>query len=378
MASPGNTNDPMLQDSDNLMERFLRGCAKVESNPHNAVGLLESVQQDVRALALFSPNDESIDDISTKSIRFLSVEHFLAMALVGLPTAPGKMTQRKRIILRSLELWASYLTNLEKLELLTADEAKEFRELLEENNSTSDINPQRMPPGPNREAKIARFKAKKQMQNEIQRLAALRERRQRYGISAEEEMDGHDEEGLERTVVLKQLEMNKGEAFENWSQAQRELPMIEMMSKMEEERQEMQRRTGTSTEADDRAKQPLSGKPLQLTHITKTAAGALQVKKEEIRSKVFRPGWNQPTMSLEELGEREYQAAVERDARQKEADANRANEPKRYEDLLRDGMEDNVDLVDASAKLDRDWDDWKDENPRGSGNKNANRGDKNF
>ena len=83
-------------------------------------------------------------------------------------------------------------------------------------------------------------------------------------------------------------------------------------------------------------------------------------------------------MSLEELGEREYQAAIERDARQKEAEADQKNEPRKYEDLLRDGLEDNLELVDASAKLDRDWDDFKDANPRGSGNKHANRGDKNF
>ena len=43
-----------------------------------------------------------------------------------------------------------------------------------------------------------------------------------------------------------------------------------------------------------------------------------------------------------------------------------------------DGLEDDKDLVDASAKLDRDWDDWKDENPRGSGNKMGDRGDRNF
>jgi len=83
-------------------------------------------------------------------------------------------------------------------------------------------------------------------------------------------------------------------------------------------------------------------------------------------------------MTLEELGEREYRDAMEREARQKKAEANRVHQPKRYEELVKDGMEDNAELVEASAKLDRDWDDWKDQNPRGSGNKMANRGDKNF
>ena len=155
--------------------------------------------------------------------------------------------------------------------------------------------------------------------------------------------------------------------------------MIEMMVKREEENQNMQHHNGKGAPTpDEQRSPPLSGKPLQVTRITKDQSGQIQVKREEIRSKVFRPGWNQPTMSLEELGEREYHAAMERDARQKEAEANKINEPRRYEELVRDGLEDNVDLVDASAKLDRDWDDWKDQNPRGSGNKMGNRGDKNF
>ena len=221
---------------------------------------------------------------------------------------------------------------------------------------------------------------------EIERLKALRERRSRFEMAAEDEMDGHDQDSLERTLALAELEINKGDALENWLQSQRELPMIEMMVKMEGERQQMDRHSGnhqgdlaSNPMHEDPRRRPPPGKGLQVTHITKdNATGQLQFKRDEIRSKVFRPGWNQPTMSLEELGEREYQQAMEREERQKQAEANKANEPRRYEELVRDGMEDNADLVDASAKLDRDWDDWKDQNPRGSGNKMANRGDKNF
>jgi immunoglobulin-binding protein 1 len=70
--------------------------------------------------------------------------------------------------------------------------------------------------------------------------------------------------------------------------------------------------------------------------------------------------------------------AMERDARQKESEAGRMNEPRRYEQLVKDGMEDDADLVDASAALDRNWDQFKDENPRGMGNKRGDVGDRNF
>lgn len=365
------------QKQESLHEKLLRGRRLVnESSYEKAADVLERVRQEIQARGLFSSN-ETIEDISTKSLPFLLVDHFLALAMVGLPIQPGQMSKRKTVILKSLELWANFMTKLEQLELLSNGEVKDYY-ALSEDMSGDDMLSRTIPP-PNRDAKIARFKAKQELKKEMERLGALRERRKRCGISAEEEMDGYDDEGLDRGMALKDLHLQKTEALEQWAQTKQELPMIEIMVKREEESQEMNRykKDGISSDTDSRDR-PLSAKPLQVTRITKDTGGQLLIKREEIKSKVFRPGWNQPTMSLEELGEREYQAAVEREARQKESEESQKMQPRRYEDLVRDGMEDNTDLVDASAKLDRDWDDFKDANPRGSGNKHANRGDKNF
>ena len=373
MQSPTTT---MAEGEESLHEKFQKGRRLVEESSHEAaVGLLESVQHEIQVRGLFSAN-ETIEDISTKSLPFLAMDHFLALAMVGLPIQPGRMLERKKVILRSLELWSNFMMKLEQLELLSKEEVREYYELSEDMGEESMTRP--LPP-PNRDAKIARFKAKQQMKKDMDRLRALRERRQRCGVSAEEEMDGFDDEGLERNLQLQDLNLQKAEALEQWAQTKQELPMIEMMVERGQDSQQMQRHAGKEGAVSDESRsRPLSGKPLEVTRITKDYGGQLQIKREEIRSTVFRPGWNQPTMSLEELGEREYQAAIERDARQKEAEADQKNEPRKYEDLLRDGLEDNLELVDASAKLDRDWDDFKDANPRGSGNKHANRGDKNF
>jgi immunoglobulin-binding protein 1 len=362
-------NDTSAPNGEGLKERYLRGTLLAESSPQEAIPLLESVQKDVVALSLFSSN-ETVEDVSTKSIAFLSLEHFLALAFTSLPAAPGKMEGRKAHIIRSLDLWSAFLGRMERLELLSNDEIMGYHELMEEVDVSKPM------PAPNRDAKIAKFKAAQQAKKEMEHLKALRERRNRYDMAADEEVDGHDEESLERDLALKQLSIYMGEALENWSQSKRELPMIEMMAKMEEERQRTEKHRGGASNQDQRP--PPSGKPLQLTRITKDAVGQIQIKRDEVRSKVFRPGWNQPTMSLEELGEREYRQAMEREERQKQAESEQAKQPRRYEDLERDGMEDNAELVDASATLDRDWDDWKNENPRGSGNKHAMRGDKNF
>ena len=357
-----------------LSERFFRGSSLAESSPLEALPLLESVQRDVAALSLFSSN-ETIEDVSTKSLPLLALEHFIATALVSLPAGPGRMAERKANLHRSLDLWASFLHRLEQLELLTSVEVTEYHDLMEET-----VDMKKTPPAPPREVKIARFKAKQQAKKEVERLRSLRERRHRLGASEDDELDGHDFDSLERTVSLTELSVHKAEALENWSSSKRELPMIEMMVKREGEEERMNRHNGTSSGDQQQQRQhPLSGKPLKVTHITKDSmTGQLKIKRDEIRSQVFKPGWNQPTMSLEEFGDREVAQAIEREKRQKETEAERENDPRRYEQLVRDGLEDNPDLVDASAKLDQEWDDWKDENPRGSGNKKTNRGDRNF
>lgn len=371
--------------STSLDDRLDAARAMVESSPKECISLLDSIQRDVQALALFSTN-ETMEDISTKSIPFLAVDHFVANALGNLPVEPGAMVRRKENIERSFSLWGHFLERLEALEILSKEETNEFHRLLEaheERLSSLELPTNTFTSGVSvdRDTKIARYKAKQQQRQEIEKLKALMDRRNRCKIAPEDEIDGHDMDSLQRSLMLNELQLFKVEALENWSQSMRELPMIERMIKMDSERQLQQKHTGDGGDIHDpnSRRRPQSNKGLQVTHITQDAAtGQLQFKRDEIRSKVFQPGWSQPTMSLEELGEREYQQAIEREARQKQAEAERVFQPKRYEELVRDGMDDNDELVEASAKLDRDWDDWKDQNPRGSGNKMANRGDKNF
>merc|ERR1712071_1468 len=115
------------------------------------------------------------------------------------------------------------------------------------------------------------------------------------------------------------------------------------------------------------------------TQITQDpVTGKLLFKKEQIKSQVFRPSWNQPTMSLQELADIEVSQAQERSKQQQLAEENSQLQPRRYDQLVRDGLEDNAELVEQSAELDRKWDDFKEANPRGSGNKNSEKGDRNF
>lgn len=84
-----------------------------------------------------------------------------------------------------------------------------------------------------------------------------------------------------------------------------------------------------------------------------------------MKAQVFRDRIAPPTMSLEEFADLEVQQALEREQRQQEGDG----AVRRYGQLLQEGLEDEADLVDQATVKDREWDDWKDNNPRGWGNK---------
>jgi len=94
-------------------------------------------------------------------------------------------------------------------------------------------------------------------------------------------------------------------------------------------------------------------------------SGHLVSRKEQIKAGVFQPGHRQPTMSLEEFADMEVADALARAQRQKDAPP----PPRRIKQLEDDGDEDDERLVEEAAYLDRSWDQFKDENPKGCGNK---------
>lgn len=88
------------------------------------------------------------------------------------------------------------------------------------------------------------------------------------------------------------------------------------------------------------------------------------------RANVFGSSIAPPTMTLEEFADLEIQRAHEREEKEKLAALQRRHgEGMRYDQLVAEGLEDDEQLVNESAKYDQEWDDWKDNNPKGSGNK---------
>mmetsp|Transcript_27642 Transcript_27642/g.43505 ORF Transcript_27642/g.43505 Transcript_27642/m.43505 type:complete len:343 (+) Transcript_27642:1-1029(+) len=320
---------------------------------------------------------------------------------------------RKANITRATEYFHAYLKKVDQLDLLNEATIKEYHTLLDmedindgdddanTNKSNRPINT-RMNQSQIREMKIQRFQRKKVASQTQAKLQSLLQRRSRLGLTDEEEMEGHDLESLSRTLHIETLRLYAEECLEEIQSCHGELEMLEMAITMERGRMMSQdprmnsarsSATATAAAADGSSGLSSSRTPLQMTQITQNPlTGQIQMQtqqvmngqlkpimqRQELANQVFRPSWNQPTMTLEELGERERADAIRRAEEQQVAEAEAKFRPRRYDQLVRDGMEDDERLVEASARLDREWDDWKEENPRGSGNKMSERGDRNF
>ena len=74
-------------------------------------------------------------------------------------------------------------------------------------------------------------------------------------------------------------------------------------------------------------------------------------------------------MSLEEFGDLQLKDALERQVAEKEAATSSVQTIRRYNQLEEAGDEDDEVLVDAATTKDREWDEWREDNPKGWGNK---------
>ena len=84
--------------------------------------------------------------------------------------------------------------------------------------------------------------------------------------------------------------------------------------------------------------------------------------RQDMIQQVFQPGGSQPTMTLDEFADIEIAKMQEQERMMKQAAAEKAKE--------KDNSSDEE--VDTKKQLEaRRWDDWKDDNEKGAGNRNG-------
>ncbi|KAI1108950.1 TAP42-like family protein [Nemania sp. NC0429] len=317
-----------------------------------ALGFYEECAQIIDRVSLFSRN-ESLEDLATSDLPYLLIHYHIARLLQKL--SAGSPWERKKMLDSSREAYERFLHLLDSYSILSPEDSKLFLEYNEDPKGFSTISTK--DPNARRNAKIANFKAEKQLK---QKLEFMRN-------SPRYIEDGGDEEAV-RELHLANIALSVHMTFQDLESINREAevlakappPSISQHATVEEDERRRREPAGKDSYSD-KLDGPLrlqagfagpllskEGKPLQ--------PFTLVSNRQELQRGVFRPGHNLPTMSIDEYLEEErrrggiIEGGGEASGIQPEPD------------------EDNIEKADEETMKAREWDEFKEANPRGSGN----------
>ncbi|KAI0458633.1 TAP42-like family protein [Xylaria acuta] len=306
----------------------------------------------IDGISLFSRN-ESLEDIATSDLPYLLVLYHIAELLQRVSS--GSPLERKRILESAREAYERFLHLLDSYSVLFPQDSKLFAEYNEDTTGFSTISTK--DPNARRNAKIANFKAEKQLKQKLEYMRS----------SPRYLEDGGDEEAV-RELYLANIALSVHMTFQSLEGINREVevlaqapvPLIPQYTTVEQD-ERRRRESMSNTDYSEKLDAPLQmqagfkgpllnkeGKPLR--------PFTLVGNRQELQRGVFRPGHNLPTMSIDEYLEEErrrggiIEGGGEASGIQPEPD------------------EDNMEKADEETMKAREWDEFKEANPRGSGN----------
>ncbi|XP_023551804.1 PP2A regulatory subunit TAP46-like [Cucurbita pepo subsp. pepo] len=356
---------------------------------------LRKCEDMIGKLGLFSVN-ETKEDINTGNLKYIMVPFYLAEL-----TEKIAQDDRIEILKASQAKLKEFIAFCETMELVP----KEELETSTEGNSLAD----------RRARKIARFKRQKAAESKLLEIKERKERRGRSSkasalsapIEAGEEDVLEDDGEEEREAWLTTITLAICKAFDLLEMLKKEEEMLSSIKEIQEKdgdknlsreilddrmkRAEDWHRDGvvraryskpappitcatfardvlegraSVSETHDHKHQPLIFGPASLV------SGPLTSERERLAAQVFQPGFRMPTMSIEDAGLREMEMMnkwQERTAKFIEE----ANSAWYKDDTRKAGPSEDADDEDDDAAQEkaRAMDDWKDDNPRGAGNK---------
>ncbi|RZC70871.1 hypothetical protein C5167_034025 [Papaver somniferum] len=373
-------------DSATDQEIIKRGCEA-----------LETCDEMINKLGLFSAN-ETKEDVSTSNLKYLLVPFYLVELTERLSNR-----DRLEIVKTSQAKLKKFITFCEAMELVPEEELQISAE------EASDT------PAAIRAKKIGRFRRQRAAEMKLQEIKERKERRGRSlrasalstPVQAGEE-DALDDDGEEeREAWLTTISLSICKAFDLLEMLKKEEEMLsavrekqlqngdgEITREILDERIEMaeswHRNAATRmkstrpvqpitcatfaqdvvegrakvSEAHDHKHQPLIFGPQSLT------GGRFTSERERLAAQVFQPGHRLPTMSIEEAGLKEMEMMnkwqeMNLKLYEEATTSWHTERPKPGAPTDEDEEEDE----EASHQKAVAWDDWKDENPRGAGNK---------
>lgn len=380
---------PALFDKASHLHSLASSSSLDQEGIRKGVDLLRRCDEMVSKLGLFSSN-ETKDDISTANLKYLLVPYYL-----------GEMTERVAqedripVLKASQDHLKEFISICEALELISEDELELSRQKQPDTMANR------------RAQKVARFKRQKAAETKLLEIKERKERRRRSlraaalsaPIEAGEEDAFEDDGEEEREAWLATISLALCKAFDLLDMLKKEEEMLLAVKERQAKdgnafaREMLDERTkkaeawhhnaanrapyskpadpitcatfaqdviegrASVSQAHEHKHQPLIFGPASLV------GGGLTSERERMAAQVFQPSYRLPTMSIEEAGLREMKMMEK--WQERTAKMIQESNSAWHKDGSRSAQEDE----DAEEEKARAWDDWKDDNPRGAGNK---------
>ncbi|KAK2746362.1 hypothetical protein FQN57_003244 [Myotisia sp. PD_48] len=309
-----------------------------------AVSALEQCQNLITQVSLFSPN-ESIDDVTTGDLQFLTLHYLLAELLQR-----SFGNDRLDILRRTRLEYEKFLELVDQYGILSDSDKKLYERYLESPDSFS-LTPTN-DPATRRQVKITRYQEEKELKQKLEYLSQNTDA-------------GCNDDEIVRQVYLAEINFYTHQTFQSLDILSLELAILNAAQSLPPRQSATDHRTAQNmplSEYSDRLDVGLSqgrgryngailsrdGKPLQPFTLTS--------KRTNLQQGVFRSGHNLPTMSIEEYLEEER-----RRGGIIEGGGENSGLPKEID-------EDDYERADEETIKARAWDEFTEENPRGAGN----------
>jgi len=325
----------------------------------------------VDELKLFS-NNETIDEVNTNYVVFLNVNYYLGKLYSlwlmdsSLPSSPPSIANKAGNLQKSKSMLIQYLYLVQDYGLLLSQQSKIINSF--KNSYNPSLEELLVGDAPTRrQDKIDTYKRTKELKSKLQVLDEF------YTQNDDQEDDENSFLNFDE-LVIKQIYLDQVQYFiiQTFSALESLTMELQVLSKMP---QEMPQTEHTTQKNDDKRLNSKENDYGFTTKLEKNPATSVKISdilskqgkilqpftitsnRQQLKQKVFGTGQVLPSMTVEEYLDYELQngkMATEDNSRKKESDDEDYNSDDELEKRL--------------------WDDWKDDNPKGSGNIGGNLG----
>ncbi|KAF2855785.1 type 2A phosphatase-associated protein 42 [Plenodomus tracheiphilus IPT5] len=330
-----------------LLSSYEPNSPAYQENLTMTIATYEECLKLAEQVSLFSPN-ETLEDISSSELQYMAINHHLAELVQKISSI--EIAVRKQNLLRARTHYEKFLKLLDSYDLLNKADAKLFEAYTEDKANFSTANTRDA--AARRDAKINRFREEKELKRKLEYL-------QQNPKLAEQD------EQVVRDLHLTNLAFMVHQTFQSLESLAQELHIISLApptppqgqpGPTQDGREDDRNKNGYSERLDGdfaglRYSGPIldsGGKPMR--------PFTLLDSRQTLKKNVFRPDHSLPTMTIDEYLEEEKRRGgmIEGGGPQSEVQP----EPN----------EDDLVAADEETMKQRAWDEYVEENPKGSGN----------